>query len=473
MSIKRALVYFCFGVFVVLVVGFGVFSTLMGARREEAVRGIVKPDVVKRYEARVAAQSQTNDAWPVESGDAVTAEAVSDEERYASYAHLAERLEAIWRGLDDKVRDLWPWASGKRLSDEQVALMLRILEDNPGLLEEIHATSRLGRPVALLDFSKGINVEFADDSPWMLGRSGPLLSAHAQSSAEKGDKDAAAHDIFAGLMLGASLSGEPLARFGGAGQNVYAESLTACLVCFEADAVGTETAQAVLERLETAHHRTAFLERLDAWSYLGNVLFEDIDNLGSRELLEKYAKGDADEFGTNIVTMLVGSSLGKPFVDLNAAKSAEVSARLRALAEQPFHESLPQIEELERSCWRQRGVLTRPGAGLAIRNSYTIAAQAVHETRVDMARVGIAVELYRDEHGAYPEMLDAVAEYLGGNVPCDPLSDGAFEYSCDGSSFELRSAGLDTMGAVNSVVRHYGEGLGWRGGVVDEVDYLM
>ena len=71
MSIKRALVYFCFGVFVVLVVGFGVFSTLMGARREEAVRGIVKPDVVKRYEARVAAQSQTNDAWPVESGDAV------------------------------------------------------------------------------------------------------------------------------------------------------------------------------------------------------------------------------------------------------------------------------------------------------------------------------------------------------------------------------------------------------------------
>ena len=31
---------------------------------------------------------------------------------------------------------------------------------------------------------------------------------------------------------------------------------------------------------------------------------------------------------------MVGSSLGKPFVDLNAAKSAEVSARLRALAEQ-------------------------------------------------------------------------------------------------------------------------------------------
>jgi hypothetical protein len=53
---------------------------------------------------------------------------------------------------------------------------------------------------------------------------------------------------------------------------------------------------------------------------------------------------------------------------------------------------------------------------------------------MDIMRIGIVLNRYRAEHGAYPESLDAVAERFPKGMPVDPFSGKGYAYSSDGKS---------------------------------------
>lgn len=57
----------------------------------------------------------------------------------------------------------------------------------------------------------------------------------------------------------------------------------------------------------------------------------------------------------------------------------------------------------------------------------------------------IGLRRYRDAHGAWPEGLDAVAEYVPAEALVDPMSGGAFVYVLDGDGFRLYSKGVNRI----------------------------
>jgi hypothetical protein len=75
-------------------------------------------------------------------------------------------------------------------------------------------------------------------------------------------------------------------------------------------------------------------------------------------------------------------------------------------------------------------------------SSRLIPLAAFAQTSAHLTRVGIALELYRMEHGEYPEALDAVAPFFPKGIPVDPITMGPFHYkrNADGS-FALWSPG--------------------------------
>ena len=62
--------------------------------------------------------------------------------------------------------------------------------------------------------------------------------------------------------------------------------------------------------------------------------------------------------------------------------------------------------------------------------------QAFHEAQMGLMQVGLTVEQYHAEHGAYPQTLDVI----GGGLPLDPYTGQPFVYEPGTNGFTLYSA---------------------------------
>jgi hypothetical protein len=91
-----------------------------------------------------------------------------------------------------------------------------------------------------------------------------------------------------------------------------------------------------------------------------------------------------------------------------------------------------------------------------------IVSQARDEAQSDVARIGLAVEQHFQEHGRYPESLDAIAGYLGNVVPVDPFTGGGCIYRPTSTGFGLYSVGQNQIddGGVHDL--RAGD-IAWRG----------
>ena len=57
----------------------------------------------------------------------------------------------------------------------------------------------------------------------------------------------------------------------------------------------------------------------------------------------------------------------------------------------------------------------------------------------------LGLRRYRDAHGAWPQTLDMIAEYVPAEAFFDPTTGGAFVYALDGNSFKLYSKGVNRI----------------------------
>jgi len=82
------------------------------------------------------------------------------------------------------------------------------------------------------------------------------------------------------------------------------------------------------------------------------------------------------------------------------------------------------------------------------------AARAEQEAWMDLTRLGITLERYQMDHGAYPATLDALGDRFPEGLPVDPFSAGPYRYTSDGQSFRLYSIGrnLEDSGGSGHIV---------------------
>jgi len=82
------------------------------------------------------------------------------------------------------------------------------------------------------------------------------------------------------------------------------------------------------------------------------------------------------------------------------------------------------------------------------------AARAEQEAWMDLTRLGVTLERYQTDHGAYPATLDALRDRFPEGLPVDPFSGGPYRYTSDGQSFQLYSIGrnLEDSGGSGHIV---------------------
>jgi len=135
----------------------------------------------------------------------------------------------------------------------------------------------------------------------------------------------------------------------------------------------------------------------------------------------------------------------RPLRALEWAEALRVSVRLSRIAPLPYHEAASRLEALESELrnskrW-QLSNRARFFSGDEFRPRHTFLLQAEQEAAHLLTRLGWRLEQYRARTGGYPQRLDAVAEYFGGQVPADPFTGGRFVYRPEEESFLLYSVG--------------------------------
>jgi len=128
------------------------------------------------------------------------------------------------------------------------------------------------------------------------------------------------------------------------------------------------------------------------------------------------------------------------FLRQDEADYAQLMTRLIHAAEMPYYAALDEIEAVEHIL--ENFSLHRYLTDMSIPHAVTQFSRVAElQTEVDLARVGLLIELHHAEHGVYPEHLSALAPELGGAVPVDPFTGQPYRYRPEEDGFTLYSLG--------------------------------
>jgi len=125
----------------------------------------------------------------------------------------------------------------------------------------------------------------------------------------------------------------------------------------------------------------------------------------------------------------------------------------------PYREGKSRLDTLE----HEIGRVTWFAVGSRIMSPIFARATAKRDgaiARLDEFRIVLALKVYKQQHGAYPEGLGDLQRTLSWELPKDVFSGEAFRYQRKGEGFMLYSFGrdLDDDGGVREEDRKYQDG---------------
>ena len=205
-------------------------------------------------------------------------------------------------------------------------------------------------------------------------------------------------------------------------------------------------------------NRQAFADSLSAETIWCLAELEDlsVDALGS---IWHFSSWDpAQRFALQLYT----GPIGRPWRNMDASTYANTMGRIADAARLPYYQAESSLAEIGRDIedlpvtrWVSRTMLP------AI--PYALEGQARHEATLDLMQLGLLLELYYAEHGAYPESLDAITPDLGAALPRDPFTGEAYHYEPSGDRFVLYSVGPNQVDDGGSRHMEREGDIVWRG----------
>jgi hypothetical protein len=348
---------------------------------------------------------------------------------------------------------------------------------NQDFIESVRDLAKRGGPVFLLDFS----VSPPPETPHLskMRAMARLLATHAKVSAAKGDYDEAVADIIAGLQLADALAEEPMLL-----SQLVRIAITG-IVWEEARGLLQNAAilssqpllDALIDQAGVGANRPAFANAILGDAVTGLHFFERLRN-GDEAALQEFFLGedlgrwlgsgmqdrkyDPNRFGLRpakrfVQTKFYTSWVARPWINKEERIYSDGMKELSSIAGLPYYEALQALDRNEPVA--SYTLITRVAMS-AIPSSFRALARS--EAQLDLMRIGLTLERFRAEEGAYPDTLSAIASRLGGEVPVDPFTGSSYGYSHDGRTFTLYSVGMN--GQDDGARHDYANGdIVWRG----------
>lgn len=281
-----------------------------------------------------------------------------------------------------------------------------------------------------LDYEKGFNGILP---PYILARMmAKLFAAKAQLEAKSGNVDKAMDTILTGLRTSNHFKYEPnlisqMIRIADDNIIVYALQNIA-----NSKNASINKVLAITEEL--SHHKNLpwLTKAMDMEITVGMSAFDKLIQGNIR--LSDPAFG-----GKNFWLSLYGSSPFKPFLKKDMETYLIIMLKMREQHTVPYYkianemQNNPIEKQIPFYC-----VLSK----IAIPNLQGILRRATnHQTEIELARIGLAFKIYKNQHGSYPETLNKLAPDILDIISDDPFSGKSLVYKKSGKGFTLYSLG--------------------------------
>jgi hypothetical protein len=428
----------------------------------EQVRRPVAMDTYSRYAETSSpkqVESDGGEGEPREAAPRAERDDATDPDRtIAGYQRLFD-------GHDERVvhepalEELTSWSGRlEELSPEDKIRFIELLEANQDFIAEIRRMAQAGGPVYPLDFSQGYMMELPHLAK--LREFARILCRDAVMQAYGGNLDLAVENLVAGMQLGDALEGEPVLISQFVRIAIYGIVSDAMTNALPPGALPPNQVDLFVDHLAQADHRQALADSLSAESIMGLMAFERIRG-GEFPGFDSMGPTDPGDTAERLFYRVYSSPIARPWFNNDEATYAEYMTEMADVATLPFHEAAPTFERLEEDIENLpiTRVLSRVLLPALTRASQY---QARHEATVDLMQMGLLLEQYYVDNGAYPDSLDPLASSLGGGLPVDPFTGESYVYQPSANSFLLYGVGINQTddGGVHDV--REGD-LVWRG----------
>jgi hypothetical protein len=406
----------------------GLVGTLLilGARSDQRLKASLQ-----RVDEILAATAAKPLAEPAAPGEPTTT--VPPDESNAGWRELFEQIDA--------------WLVSTRYGLSPIPPLYRqyteVLPAPPAAPEElIAAIRRLARLGGPADPPTDLSDRNAWHDHWRDLRNCAVLTAeHAKIMMEQERYAEVAEDLLTAMKVADVLTLEPL----GSAQEVRHELYSAMQAYLQVRRLPAECSAPLIEHLAHAGSRSNLRTALSGELKEKLALYEDWKGLGYGEAVDEAGL----YWGTR--SWLWSQDICRPWFNLDQQCYADVTVRMLEVSDAPFHEIAPELQaiEVEISQTATPNQVVRDSLQDTTR---LFADQAMHEARLDIMRLGLAIEEYFAREGQYPSSLDALAARFGGTLPRDPFTGESYRYTLDENGFFLYAEGPGD-----------GEGPAWRG----------
>jgi len=423
---------------IILAAAYAVLLVASAARRKAALARFVKPEHVVFHE-RLAALERAKEAGnPVAIDDDLRDAADSIEQYKQLFQLLAERSDDTWAELEDGVFGFPP----ECLSSENVDKARAFWAANRDAILETRRVTARGGPIHAVDVA---DPGFGLDLSWVRVCA-RWLGYHATFEAFEGNPAEVVEDLTAGLRLADGLATDPL-FISQLSRYVLADMMCAFYQVVKVSSGFPPGSQdRLLSQISATAAREGLVHACEGETGLILGMFSDVRNARSRKALGNLLPGLP--LGKQI-TSLYASTIARPWLNMDECTLAQTIERVRIAARQPYCEARTDLNELGEAM---------PSTRLVCRMLFPtmkalFSAQAKHEARMDLWRIGIAVEKYHSEYGHYPLTLDVVSSDLGGTLPLDPFTGQPYRYVPSADKYLLYSLGPNQIddGGVNGI----------------------
>lgn len=398
----------------------------------------VPKDVIETARAKLE-RSKTEFGTRLEGGGpgAKPSQPTGDEQAtvQANTARLGS-LVSRCKTFHNKSRSFWAIINTdpSQRTEDQWKEAEALLQEYASVLDELRVFLR-GKPkCASPEFTPASYNEVTQDL--FVGWLERLLMLSAQVAAHSGNLDAAVEDVARLFQLAATAA--PLAFSGG---DAWQDAQRTVANAFpEGTLTEAQSARLMALAADTLPDRRAFA-----------VGFADDVDLFSMFLSDDFLEQESRRNPSMLrdATILVTG----PFRSAEVANMLAAADEILALADRPYYEVHDQLEAIRQQ--EQRSVYTNPFALRVPSWTGFFVRQVTQEARLDLLRLGLNIELYKVENGAYPPTLDAIAATVGGGLPLDPFTGQPYRYQASDAGFLLYSPGpnqADDGGGGDDVV---------------------
>lgn len=255
-----------------------------------------------------------------------------------------------------------------------------------------------------------------------------LLSVRALLEAESGNVTEAFDTLSVGLKVSNHLKDEPtlisqLVRIA-----CGAITIEGIKSISDSKDISSEKATQILNELSAHTDVTPFIKCMDGERVL-------IGMWGFEGILRADKK--AADFGEPrwVLKILVYS--GRPILKKDFTSYLTLMSRMQDNYHLPYYQIAGEIqgveEQIPRYCLLTRMLLPALGKVQEM--------MARHQADVDVCRVGLALKVYKERNGTYPEELDKLTPHLLREIPLDPFTGKDLIYSKSKDGFLLYSFG--------------------------------